>query len=112
MNSPDAHNAAVLPTPDNGLLTGQKLAFAAASLTLGVCSFITLLGMEKAILAIIFAALALKNGAASLPVRRGFARFGLALGVLQILFVIGALIFFREHIVPFFEYLERFNAGS
>jgi hypothetical protein len=112
MNSHGADNVAVVDPGSNDLLIGQKLAFAAASLILGVCSFITLLGMEKAILAIIFAVLATRNGPASLPARRGFARFGLALGVVQIVFVIGALIFFRDRIVPFFEYLERFNAGN
>ena len=49
-----------LSVPDDrvGLIVGQKLAFAAASLTLGVCAFISLLGVEKANLAIVFGLLA------------------------------------------------------
>ena len=101
-----------LPTGPAGreLLTGQKLAFAAASLTLGVCSFISLLGMEKAILAIVFAVLALRNGGVRIPVRRGFARFGVALGILQIVLVCTFLILYWDRVLQFFDFVERFKA--
>ena len=42
------------------LILGQKYAFATASLILGICSFVNLLGLEKPILAIIFGWLALR----------------------------------------------------
>lgn len=95
--------------PDRQLLMGQKVAFAAASLAVGVCCFINLLGMEKAALAIVFGVLALKNGAGRVPIRRGFARFGIGLGVLQIVLVITALVLFWDDVMRFFEFVERFQ---
>jgi hypothetical protein len=44
-------------------ILGQKYAFATASLILGISSFVSLLGLEKAILAIVFGWLALRRDA-------------------------------------------------
>ncbi len=94
------------------LIVGQKLAFAAASLTLGICSFISLLGMEKAILAIVFGVLAMRNGKSLRVGRLGLARFGLALGILHIVLIIVLLVVFREELMRVLEYLERFDTAG
>lgn len=94
------------------LIAGQKLALAGASLALGVCSFISLLGMEKAILAIVFGLLAMRNGSGRPATRLAWARFGVILGVLQIVLVLGLLIAFREQVMRFFEFMERFEAAG
>jgi hypothetical protein len=91
------------------LVIGQKLAYAAASLAMGLCAFVSLLGMEKAILAIIFGVLALRNGTARLPARLGLARFGVVLGILQIVLVLAMLLVFHDQVLRFFEHLERFQ---
>ena len=108
-----AHNAANHVDPSDrsqDVIVGQKLAFAVVSLTLGVCSFISLLGIEKAILAIVFGTLAMKNHGVRPPIRLGFARFGVALGVLYIILGAVLLIVFREDVMRFFEFMERFKA--
>lgn len=91
------------------LLIGQKLALAGASLALGVCSFINLMGMEKAILAIVFGAMALSKGPGLLPVRRRAAKFGVALGISQIVAIVTLLIVCWDRVLRFFEFLERFQ---
>jgi hypothetical protein len=72
---------------------GQKHAFAAASLLLGIASFISLLGLEKGLLAVVFGVLALKaNPLPLLAKRRAWARTGLGLGVAHIVLVLGLVI--------------------
>ena len=82
MNTPDhqGNEQAVL---------GQKYAFATASLLLGIASFLSLLGLEKGILAVIFGLLALK--AQPLPLlaaRRAWAKTGLVLGAIYVALVL------------------------
>ena len=112
MNTHDSTNNVIYSNHGQDLIIGQKLAFSAASLTLGICSFISLLGMEKAILAIIFGVLAMRNSNARPAMRLGFARSGVVLGVLQIVLVAVLLIVFREEVMRFFEFLERFETAG
>ena len=65
------------------VVLGQKYAYATISLILGLACFINLAGMEKAVLAVIFAWLALKSTPApALTARRVWAKTGLVLGIL------------------------------
>lgn len=65
-------------------ILGQKYAYATAALWLGIVSCIHGLGIEKAILAIIFAWLALKpRPQPQLQDRRVWAKAGLVLGIIQ-----------------------------
>ena len=92
---------------------GQKYAFATASLILGAASFISLLGMEKAILAIIFAWLALKSQPAPmLKERRPWAKVGLALGLLQVTVVATLLILFRNELGEVIDALMKLEGGK
>jgi len=83
-NPSDINQSAVL---------GQKYAFATASLLLGIVSFIALLGMEKAILAIIFGWLALRSSPPpSLNLHRHWGKVGIGLGTVHILLLVGLLL--------------------
>ena len=67
---------------------GQKYAYATAALWLGIISCIHGLGIEKAILAIVFAWLALRPlPAPNLQDRRVWAKVGLVLGIVQLVIV-------------------------
>ena len=91
---------------NQGVVLGQKYAYATASLLVGIASYIQLLGIERALLAIIFAWLALrKTPEPSLDNRRLWAKVGLALGVVMLIIVPTIVIFkfdaLRELIVAF-----------
>lgn len=89
-------------------ILGQKYAYATASLILGIASFINLLGFDKAILAIIFARLALKHDPAPvLKDRRLWGKAGLVLGVLQVLLVSALLILFKNELNELIEMLMK-----
>lgn len=70
------------------VVLGQKYAYATISLILGISCFVNFLGMEKAILAIVFGWLALKPAPPpTLKDRRLWAKTGLALGTALLIFV-------------------------
>src|SRR4030095_6936993 len=88
------------------VVLGQKYAYATAALMLGIGSFINLLGMEKAILAILFARRALKSETPpALKNRRGWGQAGLILGVLQVVVISALIIIFRNELQHGFELL-------
>ena len=65
---------------------GQKYAFATVSLVLGISCFINLLGLEKAILAIVFGWLALRTTPAPiLKEHRVWAKVGVIFGILPLI---------------------------
>jgi len=67
---------------------GQKYAYATAALWLGIISCIHAFGIEKAILAIVFAWLALRSRPEPhLQDRRVWAKVGLILGIIQFIIV-------------------------
>jgi hypothetical protein len=72
----------------NSVVLGQKYAFATVALVLAITSFISLLGMEKSILAIIFAWLALRREPAPrLGERRRWGKVALALGIIHLILI-------------------------
>lgn len=68
------------------IVLGQKYAFATVALVLAIGSFISFLGMEKSILAIIFAYLALKSEPG--PPLRDRRRWGVVAVVLGVIHVV------------------------
>ncbi|MGH9754411.1 MAG: hypothetical protein ACREA2_16660 [Blastocatellia bacterium] len=89
-------------------ILGQKYAYATVSLILAIASFVNIAGFEKAILAIIFARLALKSDPApALTDRRQWGKAGLVLGILQILVFSAVLIIFRNELREVFEALRK-----
>jgi hypothetical protein len=74
--------------PNSDAVLGQKYAYATAALWLGIISCIHGLGIEKAILAIVFAWLALRScPEPHLQDRRVWAKVGLVLGIIQLVVV-------------------------
>ena len=90
------------------VVLGQKYAYATIALMLGIASFVNLLGMEKAILAIIFARLALKpEPPPPLKHRRGWGQAGLVLGLLQVVLISVLVIIFRNELREVLDLLMR-----
>jgi hypothetical protein len=90
------------------VVLGQKYAYATAALMLGIASFVNLLGMEKAILAIIFARLALRSDPPpALKNRREWGQAGLVLGVLQVVLISVLIIIFRDELREVLHLLLR-----
>ena len=90
------------------VVLGQKYAYATAALMLGIASFVNLLGMEKALLAIIFARLALKSEPPpALKNRREWGQAGLVLGVLQVVLISVLIIIFRNELRQGLDLLLR-----
>lgn len=86
---------------NSGFISGQKYAYATAALLVGVASYIQLLGVERAVLAIVFAWLALRaSPEPRLQDRRRWAKAGLVLGLVMLVIVPTVLIYkfeaFRE----------------
>lgn len=94
------------------LILGQKYAFATAALLLGICSFVTLLGLEKPILAIVFGWLALRaHPGPSLTQHRVWAKAGVVLGTIVLIGVPLLIIFSFQQIRELIELLSRLNGG-
>lgn len=92
---------------------GQKYAYATISLILGIASFINLAGMEKAILAVIFAWLALKSTPApALTARRVWAKTGLVLGTLVLVVIPTIIILNLDRLRVMVEALTKFGNGK
>jgi len=94
------------------IVLGQKYAYATVSLILGISCFVSLLGLEKAILAIAFGWLALRaTPAPKLKEHRSWAKAGMILGVLP--FIILPIIIFLnfDRLREFIELLEKMNGG-
>ncbi len=94
------------------LILGQKYAFATASLILGISCFVNLLGLEKAILAIVFSWLALRTKPEPiLKEHRMWAKAGLVLGVLPLIILPIILILNFDRIREIIELLSKLDGG-
>jgi hypothetical protein len=95
----------------HGIL-GQKYAYATCSLLLGILCFINLAGMEKAVLAIVFAWLALRSTPEPiLRQRRVWAKTGLVLGLLVLIIMPTIIILNFERLREFIEVLSKMSSG-
>jgi hypothetical protein len=104
-------NTNVIETKDS-IVLGQKYAYATVSLVLGICCFVSLLGLEKAILAVIFGWLALRtNPAPKLKDHRLWAKAGLALGTLALVIVPVLIILNFDRLREIIGVLEKMNGG-
>lgn len=93
-------------------ILGQKYAFATASLILGICTFVNLLGLEKPILAIVFAWLALRaKPAPVLKVHRTWAKTGLVLGISVLIIVPTIIILNLDRLREIIELLSKLDGG-
>jgi len=87
---------------------GRRLGLATAALALGVVSFINLLGVEKSILSIVLAVLAIR-GMAPAGVVRFRTRFALVISSLQLVTTILALVLFRDEVGELLQLLYELN---
>ena len=95
------------------VVLGQKYAYATISLVLGIACFINLAGLEKAILAIAFAWLALKREPAPvLKDRRAWAKTGLALGATLLILVPTIIVLNFDRLRSLLEVLRRLANGK
>jgi hypothetical protein len=94
------------------IILGQKYAYATVSLILGIACFINLAGMEKAVLAIIFAGMALKAiPAPGLNERRSWAQTGLALGIALLVLVPTIILLNLDRLHALIDALARLSKG-
>lgn len=91
---------------------GQKYAFATVSLVLGISCFINLLGLEKAILAIVFGWLALRaTPAPILKEHRVWAKVGVIFGILPLIILPIILILNFDRLRELVECLSKISGG-
>ena len=91
-------------------ILGQKYAFATASLIMGIACFVSLLGLEKAILAIVFAWLALRRQPEPvLTQHRTWAKAGLVLGIVPLVLVPLLLILNFDRVQQIIEVLSKLD---
>ena len=99
-------------TNNESVILGQKYAFATASLVLGVCCFVNLLGLEKAILAIVFGWLALRaNPAPALTEHRTWAKAGMVLGILPLVILPIIIILNFDRLRELIDVLSKVSGG-
>lgn len=92
------------------LVLGQKYAFATASLIMGIACFVSFLGMEKAMLAIVFAWLALRQQPEpALKEHRTWAKAGLVLGILPLVIVPILLILNFDRVLQIIDLLSKLD---
>ncbi len=91
---------------------GQKYAFATVSLVLGISCFVNLLGLEKAILAIVFGWLALRaTPEPLLQKHRGWAKIGVSFGILPLIILPIILILNFDRLRELIECLSKMSGG-
>ncbi len=95
------------------VVLGQKYAYATMSLILAIACFVNLAGMEKAILAVIFARLALNSSPPPvLTERRLWAKAGLSIGVVVLIVIPAIIIFNFDRLRLLVEALKRMSDGK
>ena len=91
---------------------GQKYAFATVSLILGISCFVNLLGLEKAILAIVFGWLALRTvPAPALAEHRTWAKAGVVLGILPLILLPTILILNFDRVKEIIDVFSKMSGG-
>jgi hypothetical protein len=95
------------------VVLGQKYAYATASLVLAISCYVNLVGLEKAIVAIIFAWLALKDTPAPrLNERRLWAKIAIALAAFVLIFVPTVIILNLDRLRGMIDALVKLSEGK
>lgn len=96
----------------NMTILGQKYAFATISLVLGISCFVNLLGLEKAILAIVFGWLALRaDPPPALAKHRLWAKAGIVLGILPLILLPTILILNFDRVKELVDVFMKMSGG-
>jgi hypothetical protein len=102
-----------IPSAQEHAVIGQKYAFAAASLVMGILCYVNAFGLEKAAAAVIFAWLALKaRPAPTLRLRRAWAKAGMMLGLVLFAIVPTVLILNFDRLRAVIEVLKTLQSGK
>ncbi len=95
------------------VVLGQKYAYATASLVLAILCFVNIAGLEKAIVAIIFAWLALKSTPPpKLTERRRWAKIAIGLAALLLIFVPTIVILNLDRLQEVLDVLAKLSEGK
>jgi hypothetical protein len=95
------------------VVLGQKYAYATASLVLGILCYVNFAGLEKAIVAIIFAWLALKSSPPpKLTERRRWAKIGIGLASFVLIFIPTIVILNLHRLREFIDVLAKLSEGK
>ena len=88
--------------------TGRRDGLGIAALTLGIVTYVSLLGVEKAVLAIVLGALAIRGGRPG-SVAQKLGRTSIVLGGLFIVTLIVVMICYREKVAELFALLQKLS---
>jgi len=95
------------------VVLGQKYAYATASLIVGIICFVNIAGLEKAMLAIVFAWLALKpEPGPRLTERRLWAKVGGAMGLFVLIFVPALVLLNLDRLRLVIEALQKLSEAK
>lgn len=95
------------------VVLGQKYAYATASLIMGIVCFVNFAGLEKAVLAIVFAWLALKREPGpQLTERRLWAKIGGAMGLFVLIFIPALVLLNLDRLRLIIEALEKLSEAK
>ncbi|HYV05670.1 MAG TPA: hypothetical protein VFB82_13840 [Blastocatellia bacterium] len=98
---------------NNHVVLGQKYAYATVSLVLAVMCFVSLVGLEKAILAIIFGWLALKDTPGPrLTERRLWAKIAIALAAFVLVVVPTVILLNLDRLRGFIDVFAKLTEGK
>jgi hypothetical protein len=99
-----------MASAESAFVLGQRYTLATMALVLALLSFLNLAGMEKAIVAMIFAFMALKGSPPpALAERRGWARFAVGLAVAHIVMVITVILLNLDRLAKLYEVLRAMS---
>lgn len=99
--------------PNTHAILGQKYAYATASLVLAILCFVSIAGLEKAILAIVFAWLALRDTPAPrLTERRAWAKVAIALAAFVLILMPTIIILNLDRLRGMIEALAKLSEGK
>ena len=87
---------------------GRRAGFGVAALTLGLVSFLSMLGAEKAVLAIVLGVLAVR-GSAPGALARGLGIAAVAIGVVFLLTLALLLLVYWEQVVELVRLLQKLS---
>jgi hypothetical protein len=92
---------------------GQKYAYATASLIVGIICFVNIAGLEKAVVAIVFAWLALKSEPGpQLTERRRWAKVGAAMGLFVLIFIPALVLLNLDRLPVLIEALQKLSEAK
>lgn len=92
----------------DAFLAGRRVGFGISALVLSLVSFLSLLGAEKAILAVVLGGLAIRGSVHGALARR-LGVIAICLAAVFLLTMVAVLILFRGQVLEFLQTLQRLS---